>query len=65
MMWLNISKLGKIINLKMVKEITFTNDSITFLYNNKELVVRKSDLGGDEEWNDLIEYLRGFEKYCC
>ena len=65
MMWLRINKLNRIINLKMVKEISFTDSSLTFLYNNKELVVKKSDLESEEEWNELIEYLKGFEKYCC
>ena len=65
MMWLRINKLNRIINLKMVKEISFTDNSLTFFYNNKELVIKKSDLESEEEWNELIEYLRGFEKYCC
>ena len=65
MQWLRIKKLNKMLNLRMVKEISFTEDKLTFLYNNQTLVVTKSEMESEEEWNDLVEYLSGFEKYCC
>ena len=53
------------INLTQVKSIQVKDNAIIVKYNNDELTLTKGTDLTEQEFIDLIEYLDGFEKYCC
>ena len=63
--WLKVRSKNLMINLTQVKSIQVKDNAIIVKYNNDELTLTKGADLTEQEFIDLIEYLDGFEKYCC